>query len=96
MKTNLTNPLYSIDRETDKVKDLKKTLEQKLHEAGSIIYPAIAYDSYWIASQSLYKNHTFNSGNENLAKSFKQIIVNTVKSYNGLSGNIKLNKSGDW
>jgi hypothetical protein len=46
MKTNLTNPLYSIDRERDKVKDLKKTLEQKLHEAGSIIYPAIAYDSY--------------------------------------------------
>jgi hypothetical protein len=64
MKTNLTNPPYSIDRETDKVKDLKKTLEQKLHEAGSIIYPAIAYDSYWKASQSLYKNHTFNSGNE--------------------------------
>ncbi len=62
-----------------RLRSLKKTLEQKLHEVGSITYPAIAYDSYWIASQSLYKNHTFNSGNENLAKSFKQIIVNTAE-----------------
>jgi hypothetical protein len=81
MKTNLTNTLYSIDSETGKVQDLKKTLEKKLHEVGSITHPAIAYDSFWIASQSLYKNNTFNYGNENLVKSFKQIVINTAELY---------------
>ena len=33
-------------------------LIKELHEVGSITYPAIAYDSYWLASISLYKNST--------------------------------------
>ncbi|MGB8448280.1 MAG: ABC transporter substrate-binding protein, partial [Nitrososphaeraceae archaeon] len=58
MKTNFTNPLYSISNETAESHALEKELEKKLHEAGSITYPAIAYDSYWIAAQSLDKNST--------------------------------------
>ena len=76
----------------------KKVLEKQLHEVGSITYPALAYDSYWIAALSLDKNNTtFNNSNKNLTKkSFKEIIVETADSFDeGISGKIKLNKAGD-
>jgi ABC-type branched-subunit amino acid transport system substrate-binding protein len=95
MKVNLSNPLYSIDSESKKSHDLKEVLEKQLHEVSSITYPAIAYDAYWIAALSLDKNSTFNYGNENLTKSFKEIIVETAESFDGISGKIKLNKAGD-
>ena len=98
MKTNLSNPLYSIDSESKKLHDLKEVLEKQLHEVGSITYPALAYDSYWIAALSLDKNNTtFNNSNKNLTKkSFKEIIVETADSFDeGISGKIKLNKAGD-
>ena len=96
MKVNFSNPLYSVDSETEKSHDLKEVLEKQLHEVSSITYPALAYDSYWIAALSLDKNSTFNYGNnENLTKSFKEIIVETAESFDGISGKIKLNKAGD-
>jgi branched-chain amino acid transport system substrate-binding protein len=96
MQTNLSNPLYSIDSETQKSHDLKQLLEKQLHEVSSITYPAIAYDSYWIASLSLDKNSTLNHDNdENLTKSFKETIVETADLFDGISGKIKLNKAGD-
>ena len=96
MKVNLSNPLYSIDTESKKSHDLKEVLEKQLHEVSSITYPALAYDSYWIASLSLDNNSTFNHGNnENLTKSFKEIVVETAESFDGISGKIQLNKAGD-
>jgi ABC-type branched-subunit amino acid transport system substrate-binding protein len=95
MKVNLSNPLYSIDSESKKYHDLKEVLEKKLHEVSSITYSALAYDSYWKASLSLDKNSTFNHGNENLTKPFKEIVVETAESYDGISGKIKLNEAGD-
>jgi hypothetical protein len=58
MNTNFSNPLYAISSETEKSHALEEELEKKLHEVGSITYPAIAYDSYWIAALSLDKNST--------------------------------------
>src|SRR5919112_1270360 len=85
MKVNLSNPLYSIDNESKKLHDLKGILEKQLHEVSSITYPALAYDSYWIAALSLDKNNTtFNNNNNNnnnnsnngdLTKSFKEIVL---------------------
>ena len=98
MKTHLSNPLYSIDSESKKLHDLKDVLEKQLHEVGSITYPALAYDSYWIAALSLDKNNTTynNNNNGNLTKSFKDIIPETAESFDdGISGKIKLNKAGD-
>ncbi|MGA8917034.1 MAG: ABC transporter substrate-binding protein [Nitrososphaeraceae archaeon] len=95
MKTNFTNPLYSISNETAESHALEKELEKKLHEAGSITYPAIAYDSYWIAAQSLDKNSTIISDKENFSKSFKELLVETAESFEGMSGRIKLNSAGD-
>ena len=96
MKTNLSNPLYSIGSESKKLHDLEEVLEKQLHEVSSITYPAIAYDSYWIASQSLDKNNTLNhDNNENSTKSFKEILVETAESFDGISGEIELNKAGD-
>jgi branched-chain amino acid transport system substrate-binding protein len=95
MKTNLSNPLYAIDSEAEKSHDLKEVLGKRLHEVSSITYPALAYDSYWIASLSLDKNSTLNHGNENLTKSFKEILVETAESFDGISGKIKLNEAGD-
>ena len=95
MKTNFTNPLYSISNETEESHALEKELEKKLHEAGSITYPAIAYDSYWIAAQSLDKNSTIISDKENFSKSFKELVVETAESFEGMSGRIKLNSAGD-
>jgi ABC-type branched-subunit amino acid transport system substrate-binding protein len=96
MKVNLSNPLYSIDSESKKFHDMKEVLEKQLHEVSSITYPALAYDSYWIASLSLDKNSTLNhDNNENLTKSFKEILVETAEAFDGISGKIKLNKAGD-
>ena len=95
MKTNLSNPLYAIDSESEKSHDLQEVLEKKLHEVSSITYPALAYDSYWIASLSLDNNSTFNHGDENLTKSFKEIVVETAESFDGISGKIRLNEAGD-
>ena len=95
MKTNFTNPLYSISNETEESHALEKELEKKLHEAGSITYPAIAYDSYWIAAQSLDKNSTIISDKENFSKSFKELVVETAESFGGMSGRINLNAAGD-
>ncbi|HJY15358.1 MAG TPA: penicillin-binding protein activator, partial [Nitrososphaeraceae archaeon] len=95
MKTNFSNPLYSLSSETGKSHALEEELERKLHEVGSITYPAIAYDSYWIAALSLDKNSTINSDKGTLTKSFKELVVETVESFEGMSGHIKLNKAGD-
>jgi branched-chain amino acid transport system substrate-binding protein len=96
MKTNLSNPIYSIDSESKKLHDLKKVLEKQLHEVSSITYAALAYDSYWIAALSLDKNNTTSKSSENLTKSFKEIIVETADSFDeGITGKIKLNKAGD-
>ncbi len=32
---------------------------------------------------------------KNVTKSFKQIVVDTVESFDGMSGKIQLNKTGD-
>ena len=93
MKTNFSNPLYSISGETAHA--LEEELEKKLHEVGSITYPAIAYDSYWIAALSLDNNSTINSDKENLTKSFKELVVETAESFEGMSGQINLNAAGD-
>ena len=95
MKTNFSNPLYSIDTESKKFHDLKEVLEKNLHEVSSITYPALAYDSYWVAALSLDNNSTFNHGNENSTKSFKEIVVETAESFDGISGKIQLNEAGD-
>ena len=97
MKTHLSNPLYSIDSESKKLHDLKEVLEKQLHEVGSITYPALAYDSYWVAALSLDKNNTNNNNNNgNLTKSFKEIVPEIAESFDdGISGKIKLNKAGD-
>ena len=95
MKTNFTNPLYWISNETEESHALEKELEKKLHEAGSITYPAIAYDSYWIAAQSLDKNGPIISDKENFSKSFKELVVETAESFGGMSGRINLNAAGD-
>ncbi len=97
MKTHLSNPLYSIDSESKKLHDLKEVLEKQLHEVGSITYPALAYDSYWVAALSLDKNNTNNNNNNgNLTKSFKEIVPEIAESFDdAISGKIKLNKAGD-
>ena len=58
MKINPSNPLYTINDEPEKLRILKEVLKKEIHGVDSITYPAIAYDSYWVASQSLYKNST--------------------------------------
>jgi branched-chain amino acid transport system substrate-binding protein len=94
-KTNFSNPLYSLSSETEKSHALEEELERKLHEVGSITYPAIAYDSYWIAALSLYKNSTIDTDEGNFTKPFKELLVETMESFEGTSGHIKLNKAGD-
>ena len=98
IKTNFSNPLYSIDTKSPKMHELIKVLEEELHGGGeSITYPAIAYDSFWISSLSLNKNST-NSylDSNNIKKSFKDIVFETAESFDdGISGKIQLNEAGD-
>jgi ABC-type branched-subunit amino acid transport system substrate-binding protein len=100
IKTNFSNPLYSIDTKSPKIHELIELLEEELHGGGeSITYPALAYDSYWISSLSLDKNNTsvslvdYRISNK---KSFKEIVVQTAESFDkGISGKIQLNDAGD-
>ena len=99
IKTNFSNPLYSIDTKSLKIHELIETLEEELHDGGeSITYPAIAYDSFWISSLSLDKNSTTSSylDSKNIQKSFKDIVIETAESFDdGISGKIQLNDAGD-
>ncbi|HKO40386.1 MAG TPA: ABC transporter substrate-binding protein [Nitrososphaeraceae archaeon] len=101
IKTNFSNPLYSIDTKSPKIHKLIEVLEQKLHDEGSITYAATAYDSFWISSLSLDKNSTISSSHvsdhkSSNKKSFKDIVFETAESFdNGMSGKIQLNKAGD-
>ena len=99
LKTNFSNPLYSIDTKSPKIHELIEVLEKELHDGGeSITYPAIAYDSYWISSLSLEKNNTNNNylDSKNIKKSFKDIVFETVESFDdGISGKMQLNEAGD-
>jgi ABC-type branched-subunit amino acid transport system substrate-binding protein len=96
IKTRFSNPLFSIPGEdTKEYLDLKQDLEKELHEVSSITYPAVAYDSYWIAALSLYKNSTFHSENLTNHESFKKVVVDSAESFSGLSGKIILNAAGD-
>lgn len=99
IKTNFSNPLYSIDTKSPKIHELIEILEKELHDGGSITYPAIAYDSFWISSLSLDANNTnsYLADHKNINKdSFKDIVFNTAESFdNGISGKIQLNDAGD-
>ena len=100
IKTNFSNPLYSIDTKSPKIHELSEMLEKELHDGGSITYPAIAYDSFWISSLSLDTNSTNSSylvDHKNRSKnSFKDIVFKTAESFDkGISGKIQLNDAGD-
>lgn len=99
IETNLTNPLYGINSTTEKFKELKQAIEKEDHESTSLTYPFLAYDSYWIAALSLDKNNTENNTenveSSNNSKQFRDIVKNTIESYNGISGKINLNDAGD-
>jgi branched-chain amino acid transport system substrate-binding protein len=95
MKTSFLNPLFSIGNESKKSHELEESLEKKLHGGGSITYPAIAYDSYWISSLSLDKNNTIDKADKSQTRIFKDIVVDTAESFDGISGKIKLNEAGD-
>ncbi|HJY15428.1 MAG TPA: ABC transporter substrate-binding protein, partial [Nitrososphaeraceae archaeon] len=100
IKTNFSNPLYSIDTKSPQIHELSEILEKELHDGGSITYPAIAYDSFWISSLSLDTNSTNSSylvDHKNRSKnSFKDIVVKTAESFDkGISGKIQLNDAGD-
>jgi branched-chain amino acid transport system substrate-binding protein len=100
IKTNFSNPLYSIDTESPKIHELIEMLEKELHNAESITYPAIAYDAFWISSLSLDTNSTNNrysvDHNNINKKSFHDIVFETAESFDdGISGKIQLNDAGD-
>ena len=99
IKTNFSNPLYSIDTKSPKIHELIEILEEELHDGGSVTYPAIAYDAFWISSLSLDINSTnsYLIDHKNInKKSFKDIVFTTAESFdNGISGKIQLNDSGD-
>jgi len=99
IKTNFSNPLYSIDTKSPKIHELIEILERQLHDGGSITYPAISYDSFWISSLSLYTNSTnsYLVDHKNSSKnSFKDIVSKTTESFdNGISGKMQLNDAGD-
>jgi ABC-type branched-subunit amino acid transport system substrate-binding protein len=100
IKTNFSNPLYSIDTKSIKIHELIEMLEKELHDGESITYPAIAYDAFWISSLSLDTNSTNNSYSVDYKninnKSFQDVVFETAESFDdGISGKIQLNKAGD-
>lgn len=96
-ETNFTNPLYSIGMDNPKSKKFAERLGQVYHDT-SITYPALAYDSLWIATKTLDRYST-----EAGLKTNKTVNVNLLddilrdeaKKFDGVSGKISLNKAGD-
>lgn len=90
---NFTNPLYSVDSENNKkLQFLESKLENVLHEPGSVPYPALAYDAFWVAaisSEKLMNDSIVNAGY------LRDVITATAESYDGISGRIGLNENGD-
>ncbi|MGE3859726.1 MAG: ABC transporter substrate-binding protein, partial [Nitrososphaeraceae archaeon] len=102
IQTNFSNPLYSINTTTPEIRELSEVLEQQLHSGESVIYPAIAYDAFWVSSLSLDKNSTkehqqwTSKNNNNKTLSFKDIVLKTTETFNdSISGKILLNDAGD-
>ncbi len=90
--TNFTNPLYSIHFHNDIAKLIENEIEKKLHGHGSLTYPLMAYDAFWVAVLS--SNHIKESNITDI-ESIKKIILNTTLQYDGITGKIILNKAGD-
>jgi branched-chain amino acid transport system substrate-binding protein len=97
IKTNFSNPSYSIDTKSYRFHELKKEIEMELHHPDSLTYAALAYDSFWISSLSLNKNSINDySDKKNNKKSFRDIVFETAESFDdGISGEVKLNEAGD-
>jgi ABC-type branched-subunit amino acid transport system substrate-binding protein len=90
---NFTNPLYSVESENNKkLQGLESKLKSRLHEPGSVTYPALGYDAFWVAGLSSEEimNHSMVN-----ASSLRNIITSTAESYEGISGRIDLNENGD-
>ena len=91
-KTNFTNPMFSIDLDNKLLTHLIEEIEKLSHNhITTITYPALAYDAFWIAALSLEKNTKISSNNSNLTG----LVLENVKSLNGVSGKIILNEAGD-
>lgn len=95
-QTHFANPLFSISSESKKSSEFEKDLLE-LYHGSSITYPALAYDSFWIAAMSLHEYaDAINEGryNENVTI-FNQILTRVSESYEGVTGKIDLNAAGD-
>lgn len=95
-QTHFANPLFSISSESKKSSEFEKELLE-LYHGSSITYPALAYDSFWIAAISLYEYaDAINEGRytENVTI-FNQIHANITDSYEGVTGTIDINAAGD-
>jgi branched-chain amino acid transport system substrate-binding protein len=95
-QTHFSNPLYSISVDSKKSSDFEEELAA-LHHGSSITYPALAYDSYWIAAKTLdkYKNALYNNTLNDTDTNFSKILIEISESYDGVTGNIDLNAAGD-
>jgi branched-chain amino acid transport system substrate-binding protein len=95
-QTHFANPLFSIYSDSVKLSEFERDLLESDH-GSSITYPALAYDSFWIAAKSLdrYSDSTdSNRNNENITD-FNQILTEVSESYEGITGSIDLNAAGD-
>jgi len=90
--TNFSNPLYSVHSGSDVAKFIEHEIEKKLHGSGSLTYPLIAYDTFWVAALSSKKMMDSNITD---IDEIKKVILNTTAIYDGLTGKIILNKAGD-
>ncbi len=90
--TNFTNPLYSVHVHNDIAKLIEIEIEKKLHGHGSLTYPLIAYDAFWVAALS--SKEITDSKTTDIAN-IKKIILDITSKYNGITGKIFLNKAGD-
>ncbi|HKR74534.1 MAG TPA: penicillin-binding protein activator [Candidatus Nitrosocosmicus sp.] len=95
-QTHFANPLFSISTNSEKFSEFERDLLE-LHHGSSITYPALAYDSFWIAAKSLDKYADAIDNNQYIENvtDFNQILTEVSESYDGITGKIDLNAAGD-
>ena len=88
--TDFLNPIYGV--ENDNIENFKHITSQIQENIGRVprSYASVAYDALLIAA--LAENNTKATNNINY---LKNTLMHIANSYNGITGNTKLNQNGD-
>ncbi|MBV9178694.1 MAG: penicillin-binding protein activator [Nitrososphaeraceae archaeon] len=90
VKTDFLSPIYGVENDNNEnFKHITSQIQENIGRAPRS-YASVAYDALWVAA--LAENDTKATNNINY---LKNTLIHIANSYNGITGNTKLNQNGD-